>query len=429
MAKALVKFRENRLKRRIRKQVYREVQYELRARGVDTSIGFGKWLDLQLKRGKIPINFSSDSALQLTAVEAAVSIISWGVAELPLNVYEVVAGEEQLVPMDDREVMVVTRRWNNYTSAMDGFQNIIDSAIVHGAGAAWVKRGEFNMVDSIYPLDPTLISRYRVGGDRIVYQYSGEESDVPREPSRADLIFLPFKIPADGVTDVSPFETSWPALRAALCAQEFAADYFHRGATPQVVYSSTGNFIADTYKKAVEAFWAVMDRMRKSNRREMLIPGSYRPHVVGGNPQESDLSAQRTFGAQEVARCVQIPSQVLEPSRGTYSNYTQAERFLAKPLRRWARRLAFEIGNVVWPGGTRTCRFDTDRLVEEPHSVRVSTAREAVDAGIWSINEGREYTGREPKNSDEPEDSIYDALSATTTPQITVQATAGAEDE
>lgn len=401
----------------IRSQVRQQIESEFRSIGVDVNKQFDKWLDLQMKRIKIPLTYDPDKAEGLTAVQNGIGIIAGGVSDLPIQIFNVSGAKEELVyPSDDKEARVIANQWTEFISSMDAIYHLIESAILHGAGAAWVERGEFNQVSSIYPLDPTLIKRHRIGGRELVYHYSGIESDIPRQIKRSDLIFLPFKLPRDGVSDCSPFEKAWSALRAALCIQEFVAEYFGRGATPNLIFVPEAEMQPNTFKENLATFWSVFDRMRKSNRRELLAPVPGDVKVTGSNARDSDLSAQRTYGVQEVARILQIPSQVQESSRGTYSNYTQAERFLAKPLRRWAHRLQMEISNVIWPGRTRIMRFDTSLLVEEPMSVRVTTARAAKDSGFWSVNEAREYTGREVMEGEE-----FDQLAPSNAPQMTLQ--------
>ena len=409
--------------RRFRKAVSREVVRELRSQGVATGGRFAAWLDGAVQSGQVPMHFSPREATKLTAAQAGLNLLSWGVAESPLAIYEVRAdGEEEPVSALDPEVRIIAGRWSEFMTSMDGVQHLLRSAILHGKGAAWVRKGGDS--PGIYPLDPGCISRYRIG-NRLVYQYSdpftatGAGTDVPFDIPRDELIYLPFEVPDDGVTDTSPFEQAWPAVRAALAAQQFAADYYARGATASTVFSSETADMS-RFKQALEAFWNAMDRMRAANRREALVPDGYKPHKIGGNAREAELSEQRTFGAQEVARILGVPAQVLEPSTGTYSNFATSERFLAKPIRRWAKRLAAEISNIFWPGGTRLVRFDTSRLVEEPYSVMVDTAVKAVEGGLWTPNGGRDYLGQSPVN-----DEGADELKPSTAPRLTLNAGGG----
>ena len=80
------------------------------ANAVDTK----KWLGAQGGfHSLVPIQFNVIAAAKLTAVQAALNEISWRIACLPLEVYDVAAsGDEELANVLDPEVQLVTRRWS-----------------------------------------------------------------------------------------------------------------------------------------------------------------------------------------------------------------------------------------------------------------------------------------------------------------------------
>ena len=100
--------------RRFRKAVSREVVRELRSQGVATGGRFAAWLDGAVQSGQVPMHFSPREATKLTAAQAGLNLLSWGVAESPLAIYEVRAdGEEEPVSALDPEVRIIAGRWSS----------------------------------------------------------------------------------------------------------------------------------------------------------------------------------------------------------------------------------------------------------------------------------------------------------------------------
>ena len=91
-------------------------------------------------------------------------------------------------------------------------------------------------------------------------------------------------------------------------------------------------------------------------------------------------------------------------SRGTYSNFAQARQGLAETLELWAARLAAEISNVLWPGGSRVVRFDTSLAMREPFALRMQGYRTGIEGRILTPNEARVMEGLPPSEQDGSDD-------------------------
>ena len=363
--------------------------------------GFTRWLEISRIGSLVPEHYDGDWARKLPAVGAAIDAISWGIATLPFKVYDVNSdGEEEEVPQTDPEAMILTRRWGNFITAMDGVQHFIESCMIDGHGAAYLERpspGAFPV--AIHPLDPGKIKRQLVGDE---IEYRAILRGTSYEPvNRDDLFFLPFKRPRNGYSDRSPLARYWPSVRAALAATMFSAWYFDRGALPSTVYSKKDDDGEIKLKRETSLLWYAEDRMRREGRRSFVIPPGWLAQKLGGNPEESKLDESRTFGVQEIARIYGIPPTILmDLSRGTFSNYGQQRFALGETLDRWAMRLCAEFSNLLWPEGNRICRIDTSLAIREPFNLRMQGYRTAVEAGIKTRNEIRIMEGDPPMDQE-----------------------------
>ena len=341
----------------------------------------------------VPEHFSPVYARKLPAVKAAVAAISWRVAALPLTAYAVDSGGDETAIVDD-ETNLVTKRWSAFATRIDGCQRMLASALLHGHGAVYVVRRSPNgPPESFQPLDPTLIGRFRMDGE-VVYRYAGGGSLVPKIVPRDDLFWLPFEPPQDGVTDQSPLREPWPSIRSALAATFWMSGYYDRGATPTTVYSREDGAPSGKLLDENEALWENEDAMRRHQRRSMTLPPKWQPHQLGGNASDANAENAVNVGVQEVARIYDIPPLMLQDlSRGTYSNFAQARQGLAETLELWAARLAAEISNVLWPGGSRVVRFDTSLAMREPFALRMQGYRTGIEGRVLTPNEARVMEG------------------------------------
>ena len=135
--------------------------------------------------------------------------------------------------------------------------------------------------------------------------------------------------------------------------------------------------------------------MRRHQRRSMTIPPKWKPHQLGGNASDANAENAVNVGVQEVARIYDIPPLMLQDlSRGgPTANFAQARQGLAETLELWATRLAAEISNVLWPGGSRVVRFDTSLAMREPFALRMQGYRTGIEGRILTPNEARFMEG------------------------------------
>lgn len=384
------------------------------------------WTDLaKYVVGPVPRNYDRRWASMSPAVLGAIDLIGWGVAELPIQVYDI-ARDGSLTPVapNDPDQILVANRWLDYTTAMDGIEFLIRGAILDGKGVAFYSDGiTHDLPRGIYPVEADLLTRTRIGGKRTYWLGATQSyTGLPVNPRRGDLLLLTYKEPWDNVTDESPLEQCWPAIRAGLAATNFAANYFEKGATANVLFTRKSDGPLGDFSKATALMRAVFDQMRAKGYREALLPDNMSAVPLGSNAREAELKDQRLYAAQETARALGLPTQVLDPSTGTYSNFAQAARFLAKPLRRWTKRLAMEITVTVWPQGNRCAKIDTSGLIEEPFRERAEGLVRAIGGPFMSVNEGRIKEGLEPYGDPEDEENPYNRPMSNPQPQVTIAA-------
>lgn len=360
------------------------------------------WLHgLQYLR-EIPEVFSPYHAMSLPAVGAVVRGISKRVARLPMSVYDIRSdGSEEMVDPTDPEVVLLTKRWSAHTTRTDGLMHFLRSVLLYGRGAVYVERDNGVMPVALHPLNPQMLTRRQIGVTR-EYHVSLNQNTT-QKVSRDDLFFLPFFPPDDGISDRSPLQDHWPAIRAALAAVYFSAYYYQSGATPNLLYTAPekrpSNF---DVKKANHSLWQAENDMRRRKHRSMVAPPGYGAMPVGGNAADAEIETSRLAGFRDVGAIYDVPPMLIlqDHSRSTYSNIGEARRDLAETLTGWAGRVQAEISNIMWPAGTREVRFDTSRLALEAFSVRMQAYRNGREGGIITANEARKMEQMDPSEEE-----------------------------
>ena len=342
-------------------------------------------------RMHVPEGFSLAHAKSLPAVKAAVGEIAWRVACLPLRIYD--AGSDEPVARTDPEARVLAGKWSSHTTAKSGIAQFARHVLLHGIGGAVVRREGMRVVE-IQTANPNGLSRQLVSGVRLYHYQVPGGARVRIE--RDDLFFLAFEEPDDGVSDESPLEECWPAIRGAVAATAFSGWYYDRAAQPASVWQAPEGVSPKKLKDTMLRIWSMEDKMRDAGRRSLPAPAGWEHVQVGASAEDAAASDERTFGVQEVARIYHIPPSLLQDlTRGTYSNYTQQRHALGETVKRWAERIGDEFSNVMWPDGRRECRFDVAHTSRGPMQERMRGYRTGVEGGILTPNECREIEGRE----------------------------------
>lgn len=354
-----------------------------------------------------PTYYSPDAALKLPSVTAAVRLLSNEVGAMRVDVQQMVGGEWETVDADDPDAMIISAQWTPRTTKGKGLVKTLRSMMLFGFAAIYIARER--MVEGLIPMNPKSIQRDVQGGS-VVYRWSGGGAIPPIVPPE-DVIWIDWVPPFDNHTITPPLKECWEAIRSALAATLFAGNYFERGATPEVFYKRTQMESGDT-----KDLWKLEDIMRRKGRRSFVPPPGIEPMSMGGDPTSAKLVDLQNFGVQEVARVFGIPPTVLQDlSRGTYSNYGQSLRFIARfSLTSIARMISDEISIMIYPEGTRRVVLDVGDMGDESLVEKWTRIGSAVQSGLIERSEGRVEIGfpedppgetEETEDEDDPEDS------------------------
>lgn len=311
-------------------------------------------------------------ALAISAVYAAVNLISGTIATMPVQVYARQAdGERDRRPNDDLWWILneeMTPRWN----AAAGWEHLGQSLLLRGDAFLRIRR---DPVGRVLGLEPLAYDRVRPvvqpPGDRLIYEISPD----PLLPSRAagkpevidqdDMIHVP-GFGFNGLQGLSPLRHALRlAAPVASAMQDYSARFFSNGARPDFVLSTDQSVSAQTVaelKAQIQENHAGVGRAH----RPMVLSNGLKVAPLQLPHDEMQLIESRKFAVEEIARIYGVPPFMIGHNEKTTSWGSGVEAmgvgFVRYTLRQHLNKIETELNRKLIRGPRKVLAFDTTDL-------------------------------------------------------------------
>ncbi|MCM2292287.1 phage portal protein [Allorhizobium sp. BGMRC 0089] len=341
-----------------------------------------------------------ETALQVPAVQAAVSFLSRTLATLPLHVYKTTdRGPERL----GGKLAVVLEENPNEEMDTSKFRRFFwEQVFTGGRGLAWIERKGAG-VEALWPIDPGSASISRRGG-RLFYRFEG------REYPATDVIDIPYMLKRNLVQHRGPIAMAEKAIQLALAMNDYASNFFAGGGVPPLALKGPMPANDRAMQRAREDVKRAVKAARQDQLPLIQLPVGYELTQVGYDPAKGQMTEARLYQVQEIARAYQIPPNFLQDlSRATFSNVEQNDLYLVKHLiSQWATALEGEMNLKVFGrmNTRRYVRHNLDGLMRGDFKSRLEALAAGVNSALLTPNEGREIEGR-PRAPDPAADRLY----------------------
>jgi len=354
------------------------------------AVGLKEWL--QGRASDIVV--TTERALGVPAIWAAVNFLSGTIAGLPLQVYrKTPEGRERV---EGAIATLLHDAWNPQATSFSGRKYLMDRVLTGGRGFVFIERNGAGRPMNLWPLDPGRMKVVSEGG-LLRYHYQRAEKDtVVYEAS--EVLDLPFMLKPDGVGHLGPIATCREAVALAIAATEYGAKYFNGGGVPPFVV--TGNFQSPAaMQRAADDFKAAIDKASKENRLALTLPAGLEVKSIGGDPQKAQLVESRRFAVEEIARVYSLPPTFLQDlTHGTFANTEQQDlHFVKHTLKRWIEQIEQEMNLKLFGRTSRQyVEFNVDGLLRGDFKTRMEGHAIAIQNGLETPNEGRTLENRPP---------------------------------
>jgi HK97 family phage portal protein len=333
------------------------------------------------------ISISSDAALRVPAVAAAVRTIAEAAASLDRKVVEIADdGTETKVHGHPVNALLAIDA-NDWTSSFELIRQIVVDALTRDAGGlAWV---------SWLRDEPVEIIRYRPGIIAAEYDADGSGRPTYRINGRAtpaqEIIHL------RSTFDKCPVTLCREAIAVAVVMERHASRLFGRGARPSGIIRTKKNVGDDGVRKMLAGWRAAHEGVDNSGKTAVLWDDAEWVQMQL-NSVDSQFQQLRVFQLQEIGRAFNMPATLLgELSRATWSNSAEMQRlFLMLCLEPWLLALEGALRRALFRKEDRrrfAVRFERDDFSKVDLSVLATAINSLVASRVINPNEARTWLG------------------------------------
>lgn len=333
---------------------------------------------------------STDTALKVPAVAAAVAFLSRSLATLPLHAYRTTSSGPKKIT--GKLAQVIHDAPNENQDSFKFRQYFWQQVFTGGRGLAWIERTPQG-IEAIWPLDPTRTTLKRLNG-RVTYVFGGNQTgDVGKEYPAADVIDVPFMLQPDGLRHYGPIMLAEKVIQLSIAMNDYASNFFAGGGVPPLALTGPLPAGADAMKRAQADIKLSVDAAKNANEQVFPIPPGYTLSPVGIDPAKGQMIEARRFQVEEVARTYQIPPVFLQDlTRATFTNAEQQDLHLVKHLiGQWAEALEGELNLKLFGRGAsgRYVEHNLDGLLRGDFVSRMTGYGNAIQNGIRTPDEIR----------------------------------------
>lgn len=340
---------------------------------------------------ELPI-VTTDTALTVPAVLAAVSFLSRSLASLPLHAYRnSQAGAEKISGGIETLIHEAPNaEWTAFKLRQYFWQQVFTG----GRGLLWIERSGTS-ITGLYPVDPTKAKVKRDAKGRYSYDLDGKIYPA------SDVIDVPFMLKSDGLAHYSPLVLGAKAIQLALAMQEYGAKFFAGGGVPPLALTGPMPAGPEAMKRALADVQRSIDSAKGSDKPLFPIPPGYELKPVGFDPDKGQMTDARRFSVEEIARIYGLPPVFLQDlTHGTFSNTEQQDLHLVKHLlSQWAEALEEEMNLKLFGqrNGNRYVEHNMDGLLRGDFKTRMEGLARAVQTSILTPDEARALENRPAK--------------------------------
>ena len=302
-----------------------------------------------------PVN--ERSAMQISAVNAAVRILAESIASLPLHVFEKGKHGDRIKAEDLELFYLLHDKPNPEMTSFIFRETLMTHILLWGNGFAQILRNGRGEVMGLYPLLPNKMSVERDEKGQLYYRYIRNDNEPPTMDGNT-VILMPenvLHIPGlgfDGLVGYSPISMTKNAIGLALAAEEYGSKFFANGAAPAGVLEHPG--IIKDVSKLRESWNQTFGGSGNAGKVAILEEGLHF-NPIAMSPQDSQLLETRQYQLNEIARIFRIPPHMLgDLSKATFSNIEEqgleyVKYTLTPWICRWEASLTTEINFHIIP--------------------------------------------------------------------------------
>ena len=333
-------------------------------------------------------NVNEETAMQISAVWAAVQLKAGTLASLALNFYDTDKNGERKPILDGDLARLFRGKINRHQTRMEFFETVGLNLYLTGNAYCLIARtGE--RITSLLPLMSSQVDVDYLNDGSLVYTYTNGENVT----AYAEASIWHIKLLGNGIKGLSPLQYARNSIGMAISGEEWADNIVGNGGKPTGVLTYDKLLKEEQRKQIKEAF---KDLREGSRDALMVLEAGVKYEQISLSPQDVQLLEARRFQVEDLARFFDVPSVMINDTSGstTWGSGIQEiirgwyKLTMRKELERFEQSI---IANLVRPVDRQkiTCEFNFEELLRTEYENRVSAGARAVNSGLITRNEWR----------------------------------------
>jgi HK97 family phage portal protein len=237
--------------------------------------------------------------------------------------------------------------------------------------------------------------------EKYVQKVNGNSKKVSFLPN--EVIHFSLNNIGNDVFGSSPFASCLNDVATLWYAKDYAGTFFQNDASPDKMYilknTAPNSAEFETFKRSIEAF-----KHSKNKHKSMVMTGEVEIQNVNDFNKDLEFSNLLDKFTQRLRMAWNMPGSRMDESKSSSSNKA-AEAGYYKNINRMQSEIEETLNNELW------ARFGDVEMVfkkayKRDESIEADIVAKLVGKPVLSINEGREYLGYKPDESDPSLDEV-----------------------
>lgn len=352
------------------------------------------------------VSVTERTALNYSAVWAAVNVIAGDLSSLPLPLYKRRAdgGRERATGHPMHQLL---RRPNPEMGSMT-FRNTLQAHVLTwGNGYAEIERNGAGRAVALWPIDPDRVTPDRNLARQLVYRVRNPRGgEVTLRP---DQVFHIAGLAFDGVQGYSPVRMLKEAIGLGMATEKFGAAFFGNGAWAGVVIEHPDTLSTEAHAMLKASWNEQHGGPTKGHTVTILEKGMKVSKPLTIPPDDAQFLQTRGFQVIEIARAFNIAVHKLRDMENAHFNNIEHEGIshVTDTLRPWAVRWEQEIDRKLLTEAEQEQYYAEhlfDALQRGDQKARYDAHAVGRQWGWRSVNEVRRMENENPIG---PEGDMY----------------------
>jgi HK97 family phage portal protein len=361
---------------------------------------------------------TTSTALTVSAVSAAVKVLSEDIAKLPIQVErrrEVKLGDYNTYyweRVDHPLEVVLARMPNDYMTPFEWLAYTVSQMALKGNALSVIVGAKGSRSQRLVPVDWNRVSMdLDQASNQIKYRISAsdeEQAQIGRERymELAPDEVLHFKWPLlneEGFAGLSPIELAKETIGTAIATDTHQATSFKNSIDRSFMLTSDQRILPEDVQRMTKAFRENY-RMGNADRGVPILHSGLKPVVFSQSNQEAQLAELKKMITVEIARCYRIPPhKLMDLDNAHFSNMEEMNKDyldstlqpLLTGIEQQLMRKLFTMQQIT-AGGLRI-NFDTRMFTRGRSTDRMERNTKGIQHGVFTSNEARLDEGYPPR--------------------------------